>query len=179
MTEDSVKTVTYSENIKWNLLLALPSASLSTSKARALLPDRYSREDAVANIQATALLVSAFAFSGVTCSLQQCRIVFTSPTGWRPAPLLPRLLPLAGTQGVLGVALSGAGPSVLPDRRSSLSHCACGRSRMPPRILRLRSSRRASPAVLSSRMGNFCPNHTVTRKRLPKIPLRASRTCVL
>jgi homoserine kinase len=28
-------------------------------------------------------------------------------------PLLPRLLPLAGRCGVLGVALSGAGPSVL------------------------------------------------------------------
>jgi homoserine kinase len=28
-------------------------------------------------------------------------------------PLLPRLLPLAGRDGILGVALSGAGPSVL------------------------------------------------------------------
>jgi homoserine kinase len=28
-------------------------------------------------------------------------------------PLLPRLLPLAGSHGILGVALSGAGPSVL------------------------------------------------------------------
>jgi homoserine kinase len=28
-------------------------------------------------------------------------------------PLLPRLLPLAGQHGILGVALSGAGPSVL------------------------------------------------------------------
>jgi homoserine kinase len=28
-------------------------------------------------------------------------------------PLLPRLLPLAGEHGILGVALSGAGPSVL------------------------------------------------------------------
>jgi len=28
-------------------------------------------------------------------------------------PLLPRLLPLAGSHGILGAALSGAGPSVL------------------------------------------------------------------
>jgi len=28
-------------------------------------------------------------------------------------PLLPRLLPLAGENGILGAALSGAGPSVL------------------------------------------------------------------
>ena len=28
-------------------------------------------------------------------------------------PMLPRLLPLAGREGILGVALSGAGPAVL------------------------------------------------------------------
>jgi homoserine kinase len=31
----------------------------------------------------------------------------------KACPLLPLLLPLAGNSGVLGVALSGAGPSVL------------------------------------------------------------------
>jgi homoserine kinase len=35
------------------------------------------------------------------------------PYRMEACPLLPRLLPLAGTAGVLGVALSGAGPSVL------------------------------------------------------------------
>jgi len=113
MAEDSVKTVTYSENINWNLLLALPSASLSTSKARALLPDRYSREDAVANIQATALLVSAFAFHRGDLLASAMRDRIHQPYRMEACPLLPRLLPLAGTQGVLGVALSGAGPSVL------------------------------------------------------------------
>jgi homoserine kinase len=113
MTEDAVKTVTYMENIKWNLLLALPSASLSTSKARALLPDRYSREDAVANIQATALLVSAFAFQRGDLLATAMRDRVHQPYRMEACPLLPRLLPLAGTQGILGVALSGAGPSVL------------------------------------------------------------------
>jgi homoserine kinase len=35
------------------------------------------------------------------------------PYRMEACPLLPRLLPLSGTPGVLGVALSGAGPSVL------------------------------------------------------------------
>jgi homoserine kinase len=113
MTEDSVKTVTDSENLKWDLLLALPSASLSTGKARALLPDRYSREDAVANIQATALLVSAFAFHRGDLLASAMRDHIHQPYRMEACPLLPRLLPLAGTQDMLGVALSGAGPSVL------------------------------------------------------------------
>ncbi|WP_260705865.1 homoserine kinase [Edaphobacter flagellatus] len=109
----AVKTATYNENINWSLLLALPSASLSTSKARALLPERYSRADVVANIQATALLVSAFALGrgDLLAAAMQDRV--HQPYRMEVCPLLPRLLPLAGSGGVLGVALSGAGPSVL------------------------------------------------------------------
>jgi homoserine kinase len=108
-----VKTATYRENINWNLLLALPSASLSTRKARALLPETYSRADAVTNIQATALLVSAFAQGrgDLLATAMQDRI--HQPYRMEACPLLPHLLPLSGTPGILGVALSGAGPSVL------------------------------------------------------------------
>ncbi|MEG9437148.1 homoserine kinase [Edaphobacter sp. HDX4] len=113
MQKSSVITATYEQNLKWNLLLALPSASLSTSKARAMLPTHYSREDAVLNIQATALLVSAFALlrGDLLASAMEDRI--HQPYRMNACPLLRRLLPLAGTPGVLGVALSGAGPSVL------------------------------------------------------------------
>jgi homoserine kinase len=108
-----VKTAIYKDNFNWNLLLALPPASLSTSKARALLPKHYSRADAVANIQATALLVSAFAQGrgDLLATAMQDRI--HQPYRMEACPLLPRLLPLSGSQGILGVALSGAGPSVL------------------------------------------------------------------
>ncbi len=111
--ENSVKTVTYSDNINWNLLLALPSASLSTSKARALLPDSYSRADVVANIQATALLVSAFATGRGELLAAAMKDRVHQPYRMEACPLLPQLLPLAGTTGIYGVALSGAGPSVL------------------------------------------------------------------
>ena len=109
----TVKTATYIENINWNLLIALPSASLSTSKARALLPDRYIRADAVANIQATALLVSAFAQNRGDLLAIAMRDRIHQPYRMEACPLLSRLLPLSGTSGILGVALSGAGPSVL------------------------------------------------------------------
>ncbi|HMG03495.1 MAG TPA: homoserine kinase [Edaphobacter sp.] len=113
MSDSSVKTATYGDKLNWSLLLALPSASLSTSKARALLPEHYSREDAVANIQATALLVSAFALHRGDLLASAMRDRIHQPYRMEVCPLLPRLLPLAGTHGVLGVALSGAGPSVL------------------------------------------------------------------
>jgi homoserine kinase len=116
ITEDGLVTATCGQQLDWNLLLALPSASLSTKKARALLPDRYSREDAVANIQATALLVAAFAQGRGDLLRTAMQDRLHQPYRAKACPLLPLLLPLAGKGEdplILGVALSGAGPSVL------------------------------------------------------------------
>jgi homoserine kinase len=113
VVKNALVTATCGQNLNWNLLLALPSASLSTKKARALLPDRYSREDAVANIQATALLVAAFAQgrSDLLRTAMQDRL--HQPYRSKASPLLPLLLPLMENSAIQGVALSGAGPSVL------------------------------------------------------------------
>jgi homoserine kinase len=113
ITKDGLVTATCGENLNWNLLLALPSASLSTKKARALLPDRYTREDAVANIQATALLVAAFAQGRGELLRTAMQDRLHQPYRAKASRLLPLLLPLAEDPGILGVALSGAGPSVL------------------------------------------------------------------
>ncbi len=116
ITKDGLVTATCGQDLNWNLLLALPRASLSTKKARALLPDRYSREDAVANIQATGLLVAAFAQGRGDLLRTAMRDRLHQPYRAKACPLLPLLLPLAemaGDPAILGVALSGAGPSVL------------------------------------------------------------------
>jgi homoserine kinase len=108
-----VATATFGHDLSWRLLLALPPASLATSEARALLPGLYSRADAVANIQATALLVSAFALNRSELLRQATRDRLHQPYRAVACPLLPALLPLAGTPGIYAVTLSGAGPSVL------------------------------------------------------------------
>jgi homoserine kinase len=97
----------------WRILLALPTASLATSEARALLPAQYSRADAVRNIQSTALLVSAFALNRPELLLSGTADRIHQPYRAAACPLLPLLLPLAGTAGIYSVTLSGAGPSVL------------------------------------------------------------------
>jgi homoserine kinase len=113
ISESGLSTATCGENLNWNLSLALPSSSLSTKKARALLPATYSREDAVANIQATALLVAAVAQGRGDLLRAAMQDRLHQPYRSKACPLLPLLLPLADTPGVFGVALSGAGPSVL------------------------------------------------------------------
>jgi homoserine kinase len=98
---------------KWPLLLAVPDEALSTEKARGVLPLHYSRADAVTNIQNSMLLLAAFV-QGRTDLLQAAledRI--HQPYRAPLCPLFPVLEKMAGTTGVLGVALSGAGPSVL------------------------------------------------------------------
>lgn len=112
-SQGRILTATYGKNLNWSLLVALPSTSLATEKARALLPSSYSRADAVANVQNTALLVSAFALDRgdlLRVAMQDC---IHQPYRMDACPLLAKLLPLTDSPGVLGVALSGAGPSVL------------------------------------------------------------------
>lgn len=113
IAQGEVITATFGEELGWPLLLALPAASLATRQARALLPEMYSRADAVANIQSTALLVAAFSQNRPDLLRMAMRDRIHQPYRSEVCPLLPLLAPLAGQQGVLGVALSGAGPSVL------------------------------------------------------------------
>jgi homoserine kinase len=109
----SVVSATCGHELAWKLFLALPAASLATVKARALLPVQYSRADAVANVQRASLLVSAFALGRGDLLATAMQDWIHQPYRMAACPLLPRLLPLAGKLGVFGVALSGAGPSVL------------------------------------------------------------------
>jgi homoserine kinase len=113
MLQEKVVTATFGLKLPWRLVLALPSTSLSTSKARALLPATYSRADAVANVQNTALLVSAFALERPELLQAAMADFIHQPYRQEACPLLPLLLPLSGHPGVYGVSLSGAGPSVL------------------------------------------------------------------
>jgi len=107
---------------KWPLLLAVPAQSLATEEARSVLPAQYSRADAVANIQNSMLLLAAFTEGRPDLLSAALEDRIHQPYRAALCPLLPCLQELKGREGILGVALSGAGPSVLifVDRRASV-----------------------------------------------------------
>lgn len=98
---------------EWQAIVVLPAESFATSKARAMLPSSYPLGDVVANIQSAAMLSLAFAqgrgdllrFAMSDRIHQPYRAAFS--------PLLTAMTPLVGQNGILGSALSGAGPAVL------------------------------------------------------------------
>jgi len=97
----------------WQALLVLPEKPFATSASRAILPASYERVDAVANLQRVAVLTAAFATGRGDLLAEAMRDRLHQPYRSKACPLLPRLLPLAGSEGILGVSLSGAGPGVL------------------------------------------------------------------
>ena len=113
MEDGRLTAASFGQELPWRLLIAVPGQGLATSKARALLPESYSRADAVGNIQATALLVSAFALGLPELLAAGTKDRIHQPYRSAACPLLAKLLPLAGQDGIYSVTLSGAGPSVL------------------------------------------------------------------
>jgi homoserine kinase len=97
----------------WRAVVALPAEPLATSKARAVLPATYAMEDVVGNLQAVAVLGLAFAQARGDLLRLAMQDRIHQPYRAPFCPLLPLLLPLVGKAGILGVALSGAGPAVL------------------------------------------------------------------
>lgn len=97
----------------WRAIVVLPSEPLSTSKARAVLPQSYPMEDVVANLQSVAVLALAFAQGKGALMRLALKDRIHQPYRAAFCPLLPLMLPLAGHHGILGVALSGAGPAML------------------------------------------------------------------
>jgi len=112
-SDSGVECATFAGDSAWEMMLALPQASLSTKKARSLLPASYAKEDAVFNVQHAALLVAAFAQGRLDLLRTAMQDRLHQPYREEACPLLKKLLPLGGEKEIAGVALSGAGPSVL------------------------------------------------------------------
>jgi homoserine kinase len=92
--------------------IVVPDFSMPTREARAILPDAYPRRDAVYNVGHAALLGAAFASGNIGLLRIAMRDRMHQPFRASFVPGLNEMLAL-DVPGLIGVALSGAGPSVL------------------------------------------------------------------
>ncbi|MEK7403637.1 MAG: homoserine kinase [Acidobacteriota bacterium] len=97
---------------RFGVAVVVPDFDLPTSKARAVLPDAYSRQDAIFNVQRAALLIAALAAGSVSAFPTALEDRFHQPYRAALVPGLEESLALRAP-GLLGCALSGAGPSIL------------------------------------------------------------------
>jgi len=112
---------TLSSRIK--ILLVVPDFQLQTQKARSVIPKSVSLQDAVYNIQRSALTVAALLSNDFHFLRQSLKDRVHQP--YR-APLIPGFEEILALQeneisGLLGICLSGAGPSILVFAESNLS----------------------------------------------------------
>lgn len=101
-----------------NVIAIIPQFEVSTAKARSALPDRYSKQDLIFNLQRLAVLTTALARSppdaGLIFQAMQDRV--HQPYRKHLIPGLPTILSSvtpASHPGLLGICLSGAGPTIL------------------------------------------------------------------
>jgi homoserine kinase len=97
---------------RFGLAVVVPDFDLPTSKARSVLPDSYSRADAVFNVQRASLLIAALAAGSTAAFPAALEDRFHQPYREALVPGLHDILRLRAP-GLLGCTLSGAGPSIL------------------------------------------------------------------
>ncbi len=98
---------------KIKAVVVVPDFELATTKARAVLPSHYSRADAIFNLQRVTLLATALGSVRSDLIAEAMRDRFHQPYRKSLIPGLEESLNLKNVPGLLGMSLSGAGPSVL------------------------------------------------------------------
>src|SRR5579862_3955464 len=97
---------------RYGAAVVVPDFSLPTAEARAVLPDCYSREDTIFNVQRSTLLIAALATGTTTAFPAALEDRLHQPYRYPLVPGLEEMVRLRAP-GLLGCALSGAGPSIL------------------------------------------------------------------
>jgi homoserine kinase len=98
---------------KLEVLVAIPEFQLSTEKARHVLPGEVSMKDAVYNVGHSSLLVAALCTGRYDMIGHAMKDALHQPYRAALVPGMGEILAQATDHGALGVALSGAGPTLL------------------------------------------------------------------
>lgn len=94
-------------------LVAIPRFELSTDKARHVLPRELPLADAVFNVGHSNLLVAALCTGRLEMIRHAMKDALHQPYRAALVPGMPDILEFAPEHGALGIALSGAGPTML------------------------------------------------------------------
>lgn len=97
---------------RYGVAVVVPDFVLPTVEARAVLPLMYTKQDAIFNVQRSALLIAALATGTTSAFPAALEDRLHQPYREKLVPGLGEILKLRAP-GLLGCALSGAGPSVL------------------------------------------------------------------
>lgn len=111
--DGSVVTTRFDWPSHIRVVVVSPQSQLPTHVARAALPRSVSRVDAVHNLQRTALFIAALAQQRYDLFWEATRDRLHQPRRESLVPGLAEALALPQMPGLLGVALSGAGPSIV------------------------------------------------------------------
>ncbi|MEW6129337.1 MAG: homoserine kinase [Acidobacteriota bacterium] len=93
-------------------IVVIPNFKVRTEEARRVVPLNLSREDAVFNIQRAAMFVASVAARRYDLFREAMRDRLHQPYRAPLVPGLAEILNLENVEGLLGVALSGSGPTV-------------------------------------------------------------------
>lgn len=94
-------------------VVAIPEIELSTKKMRAVLPSSYTKEDTVFAVNHVALFVAALATRQIELLHDAMQDTLHQPYRSKFVPCLDRLMEEGREHGAFGVALSGAGPTIV------------------------------------------------------------------
>jgi homoserine kinase len=97
---------------RYGIAVVVPDFVLPTSHARSVLPESYSKADTIFNVQRSALLIAALATGATNAFPAALEDRLHQPYRMALIPGLDEILRLRAP-GLLGCALSGAGPSIL------------------------------------------------------------------
>ena len=95
------------------VIAVTPAIELPTKKSRAVLPAQVPRDDAVENLQRSALFIAAIEARRYDLIWDAMQDRLHQPYRLKLIPGLAEVLAIPQMPGLLGLALSGAGPSVV------------------------------------------------------------------
>lgn len=141
-SDGTVVTTKFDWPERVRVVVVSPRSQLPTHVARAALPRSISRGDAVHNLQRSALFIAALAQQRYDLLWEAMRDRLHQPRRESLVPGLAEALGLPQMPGLLGVALSGAGPSIVAlvdanEKQIGNKVSACFRKREIPSTVRV------------------------------------------